>query len=120
MINLFGMDWVLPKKWEIVSIKNITFDWRGGAPFKPIDLTEDGFPVLHKGAIQKNGNILIDSKKNTFTSEDFVCRYKNSVVNKSYLAVTLRDLVPSGPSIGLIVNLANSSSNQYGSIPSFP
>lgn len=109
----FGSHWKIPKNWKIISIKDISSDWRGGAPFEPEDFTDQGYPVLHKGAIQRFGEILIDSKKKTFTTESFVQSHQKSIIDQSYLAVTLRDLVPSGPSIGLIADLANSSSQQY-------
>lgn len=109
----FASYWKLPKTWKIVAIKDITSDWRGGAPFAPTDLTEQGFPALHKGAIQKSGGISIASKKKTFTTEDFVQSHQKSVIDQSYLAVTLRDLVPSGPSISLIADYAKSAIKQY-------
>ncbi len=107
------LNWHIPEQWKLISIGDLTSDWRGGASFKPEDFREHGFPVLHKGAIQKGGNILIDAKKKTFTTEDYANKNKKSVIDKSYMAVTLRDLVPSGPSIGLIANLANSPSSKY-------
>jgi type I restriction enzyme, S subunit len=113
MSDSFGSQWKFPKTWKTTLMKNISSDWRGGAPFKPDDFTEEGFPVLHKGAIHKSGAILIDSKKKTFTSSEYAGRYQKSVIDRTYMAVTLRDLVPSGPSIGLIANLANSESEKY-------
>jgi len=103
----------IPKNWETVAIKDVTSDWRGGAPFEREDFTEQGFPVLHKGAIQRNGQVVIDPKKKTFTTESFVQNHQKSVIDQSYTAVTLRDLVPSGPSIGLVADLARSPSLQY-------
>jgi restriction endonuclease S subunit len=113
MSDSFGGQWKVPKTWKTTLMKNISSDWRGGAPFKPDDFTEEGFPVLHKGAIHKSGTILIDSKKKTFTSPEYAERYQKSVIDRTYMAVTLRDLVPSGPSIGLIANLADSESEKY-------
>ncbi len=113
MINSFGNQWKIPKSWKIASIKSITSDWKGGAPFKPDDFTDEGFPVLHKGAIHKSGTVLVDSRKKTFTSAEYAQCYQKSVIDRTYMAVTLRDLVPSGPSIGLIANLANSQSEKY-------
>ena len=109
----FGSQWKVPKEWELVSLKDITSDWRGGAPFEPEDFTAHGFPVLHKGGIQRGGNILIDSKKKTFTTEEYAQNHQKSVIDKSYMAATLRDLVPSGPSIGLIADLRRSPSEKY-------
>jgi type I restriction enzyme, S subunit len=113
MSNSFRNQWKIPKSWKIASIKSITSDWRGGAPFKPDDFTDEGFPVLHKGAIHKSGKVLVDSRKKTFTSAEYAQCYQKSVIDRTYMAVTLRDLVPSGPSIGLIANLANSQSEKY-------
>ncbi len=45
--------WEIPKNWEIVSLNDITSDWRGGAPFEPEDFTTQVFAVLHKGGIQR-------------------------------------------------------------------
>ncbi len=109
----FAGQWQIPKEWEIVSINDVTLDWRGGAPFEPEDFTEQGFPVLHKGAIQKRGQILVDSKKKTYTTEKYAQSHFKSVIDKSYMTVTLRDLVPSGPSIGLIADLANFPIEKY-------
>lgn len=104
---------MIPKGWQLVAIEDLTSDWRGGASFQPEDFTQEGFPVLHKGAIQKNGSILIDSKKKTFTTEQYARNHKKSIVDKSYTVVTLRDLVPSGPSIGLVADLASFSTQKY-------
>lgn len=105
--------WEIPKNWEIVSLNDITSDWRGGAPLEPEDFTTQGFAVLHKGGIQRGGKIVIDAKKKTFTTEKYAQRYQKSVIDKTYMAATLRDLVPSGPSIGLIADLAKSPSEKY-------
>jgi type I restriction enzyme, S subunit len=83
MSNSFGNQWKIPKSWKIASIKSITSDWRGGAPFKPDDFTDEGFPVLHKGAIHKSGTVLIDSKKKTFTSAEYAQCYQKSVIDRT-------------------------------------
>jgi|TARA_B100001059_G_scaffold204523_1_gene213872 type I restriction enzyme S subunit len=112
-LDMFGDPVINPKGWGFKKINSITTDWRGGAPFKPDDFTDEGVNVLHKGAIQRNNNVLIDTKKKTYTSEAFAKKYKKSEVDQSFLAVTLRDLVPSGPSIGLISNLKGSIGKNY-------
>lgn len=109
----FGSHWKIPKEWGVVSLKDVTSDWRGGAPFEPDDFTNQGFPVLHKGGIQRNGRIVIDPKKKTFTTNEYAQSHQKSVIDKTFMAATLRDLVPSGPSIGLIADLSKSSSEKY-------
>lgn len=112
-LDMFGDPVTNPKGWEVQTIDSVTFDWKGGAPFKPANFTEEGINVLHKGAVQKNDKILIDNRKKTYTTPEFAEKYKKSEVNNSYLAITLRDLVPTGPSIGLISNLKGSVASKY-------
>jgi type I restriction enzyme S subunit len=113
MTTLSLPNWQIPNGWELISIGDITSDWRGGAPLKPEDFTEEGFPILHKGAIQKCGRIAFDERKKIFTTLEYANRHQRSVIDRSYMVVTLRDLVPTGPSIGLIANLAQASSPKY-------
>jgi type I restriction enzyme, S subunit len=105
--------WKVPQDWKIVAIQDVTSDWRGGAPFEPDDFTAEGFPVLHKGGIQRRGKITIDARKKTFTTEEYAKSHQKSVIDRSYMAATLRDLVPSGPSIGLMADLSLSPSDKY-------
>jgi type I restriction enzyme S subunit len=113
MKALFGSQWKIPKEWGIVSLKDVTSDWRGGAPFEPEDFTAEGFPVLHKGSIHRRGRIVIDAKKKTFTTQEYAQSHQKSVIDNTYMAATLRDLVPSGPSIGLMADLSESPSDKY-------
>lgn len=102
-----------PEEWKLVELKELIYDLRGGSPLEPEDFLEKGFPVLHKGAIKPFGEIEIDPKKKAFTHDAFVKKYSKSVVTRGYLAVTLRDLIPSGPSIGLMSNLYSSPYPEY-------
>ncbi|MBO1057893.1 MAG: hypothetical protein HEQ27_15775 [Dolichospermum sp. JUN01] len=102
-----------PEKWRLVELNELIYDLRGGSPLEPEDFIEKGFPVLHKGAIKPFGEIEIDPKKKAFTHDAFVKKYLKPVVNREYIAVTLRDLVPSEPSIGLISTLYSSSYPEY-------
>jgi type I restriction enzyme S subunit len=95
-----------PKDWQQIEVGELISDLRGGSPLEPDDFIDKGFPVFHKGAIKPFGEIEIDLNKKTFTHEAFVKKHTSSVVNQSYLVVTLRDLVPSGPTIGLIADLS--------------
>lgn len=112
-LDMFGDPVTNPKGWDVYSIDSFTSNWRGGAPFKPEDFSDSGINVLHKGAIQKNNKISIDTKKKTFTTEEFAKKYKKSEIDRSFLAVTLRDLVPTGPSIGLVADLKLGPSERY-------
>lgn len=112
-VEMFGDPIKNLKGWDKVEIENLIFDLRGGSPLEPEDFVDVGFPVLHKGAIKPWGEIELDSKKKTFTHDAFVKRYKRAVIDRKYVAVTLRDLVPTGPSIGLVSKLINSPYPEY-------
>lgn len=112
-LDMFGDPATNPKNWTTLPIGDLTSDWRGGSSMKPGDFAETGFPVLHKGAIHRNGKVLIDGKKKTHVSEEYARKNSRSIVDRDYMAVTLRDLVPTGPSIGLIADLSKYDTPQY-------
>jgi len=93
----------IPQEWKIVKLGEYLFDVKGGAPLEPEDFTLDGFPVLHKGDI-KSDDVIEIGKTNPFCSNDFAKDHQSSIIDNTYLVVTLRDLVPSGPTIGLIAH----------------
>lgn len=112
-LDMFGDPVTNPKGWPVNTLGAVTKDWRGGASITPEDFTDSGFPVLHKGAIQKQGRIIVDGSKKTFVSGDFAYRKKSSLVKNNCIAITLRDLVPSGPSIGLMADLSDYDADTY-------
>ncbi len=66
-----------------------------------------------KGAIKLNGDIVLDPRKDTFATEHYATANRKSQVDRTFLAVTLRDLVPSGPSIGIVADLRNGPFDRY-------
>lgn len=112
-VEMFGDPVKNEKGWEKVRIEDLIYDMHGGAPLKPDDFIERGFPVLHKGAIKPYGRIELDPNKKTYTLENYAKTHPQSIINKDYLAVTLRDLVPTGPSIGLIAEVTNGTYPEY-------
>lgn len=112
-LDMFGDPVTNPKGWEVKTLASITKDWRGGASIKPDDFTDSGFPVLHKGAIHQHGKIVLDESKKTFVSNEFAEAKKGSLVGRDCVAITLRDLVPSGPSIGLMADLSDYATGTY-------
>src|SRR5215204_4768702 len=93
----------IPLEWTLEKLNNFVLDVRGGAPLEPKDFTNDGFPVLHKGDIKHNDVIEIEDT-NPYCSKVFAEKEKRSIIDKTFLVVTLRDLVPTGPNIGLIAH----------------
>lgn len=112
-LELFGDPRTNDRDWATRRIGDIVTDFRGGASLAPDDFVSSGFPILHKGAIRPNGRILLDAKKKTFALAGYAEANQRSQVDRSYLAVTLRDLVPSGPTIGLVASLAEGPYDRY-------
>jgi len=112
-LDLFGDGKQNPNQWPLAPIGSLITDVRGGASLKPEDFTSTGFPVLHKGAIKARGAIEIDAGKKTYARTEYAESKPRSVVNREFTVVTLRDLVPSGPSIGLAAHLGAAPYSEY-------
>jgi type I restriction enzyme S subunit len=111
--EMFGDPATNEKDWPKGIIGSLVSEVRGGASLEPDDFVESGFPILHKGAIKPAGKIRIDDKKKTFAPFEFAAANGRSRVNRDYIAVTLRDLAPSGPSIGLAADLRHGPFDEY-------
>jgi type I restriction enzyme S subunit len=95
-------------EWEDKRLGDFILSHKGGASLKPSDFVLHGkFEVIPKKAISSGGNLLLDEKEPTYCTDNFFEENLQSVVDKNYLITTLRDLVPSGPSIGYIVKFVN-------------
>jgi type I restriction enzyme S subunit len=112
-IEMFGDPRENERGWSKASIGSLVSDMRGGAALEPEDFIESGFPVLHKGAIKPNGGLSFDPKKRPFTSVEYAEARPKNTVDRDFVAVTLRDLVPSGPSIGLATDLRSGPFDEY-------
>lgn len=94
--------------WSKIELNNFVIDVKGGAPLKPSDFTTTpGYEVIPKKGITSGGFLKLDIDEPTFCKKTFFEKFQNSVIDNSYLVTTLRDLVPSGPSIGFIVENPN-------------
>ncbi|MFZ1011292.1 MAG: restriction endonuclease subunit S [Candidatus Sulfotelmatobacter sp.] len=112
-LDLFGDPNFNERDWPLCRIGSVISDLRGGANLAPDDFVESGFPILHKGAIKPNGEVALDAKKKTFATSEYATANRRCQIDRRYLAVTLRDLVPTGPSIGLIANLQDGPFDGY-------
>lgn len=112
-VEMFGDPRNNERKFPLSKIGELLSDFRGGAALKPEDFVEAGFPILHKGAIKQNGNVIIDEGKKTFATHEYAASKSANIINREYLAVTLRDLVPTGPSIGLVASMEDGAYDEY-------
>lgn len=98
---------IIPADWDIKPIGACIWNMRGGAPLKPSDFQKSGIKVLPKGAICKGGVIKLKDEDTQFCSLSYFNKHTSNQVDSRYTIVVLRDLVPSGPTIGTVVR------NQY-------
>ncbi len=96
---------LIPEDWDWVSVGELIKIFRGGAPLRPSDFTENGIKVLPKGGVVRGGWLRINPSDQQFCSRSYFDTYRNNSVDENFTIVVLRDLVPSGPSIGLIVQI---------------
>lgn len=112
-LDLFGDPAANDRAWPLAKIGDLATDRRGGANLAPDDFLDRGYPVLHKGALKPGGLVVLDAQKKTFTRDDFASAHHRSQVDRTFVVVTLRDLVPTGPTIGLAVNLIDGPFDRY-------
>jgi type I restriction enzyme S subunit len=93
----------IPAGWDVVPMSDHIIENRSGASLKPSDFSNEGFEVIPKKSVQFGGK-LITSKK-TFCSIEYAESTPRSRVDNTFMITVLRDLVPTGPSIGLIVEI---------------
>ena len=96
---------IIPNDWDVVSIGSLITDYRGGASLEPSDFTSSGVKVLPKGGVGKTGWLNVEESDQKFCSPAYAAANYRNQVDETYTIVVLRDLVPSGPAIGLIVQI---------------
>lgn len=96
---------VIPEDWEIPALGELITEMRGGAPLSPSDFTGSGVKVLPKGGVGRTGWLRVQDNEMQFCSPRYAFAHRRNQVDESFTIVVLRDLVPSGPSIGLMVQI---------------
>lgn len=97
----------IPEDWVLSTLGDHLIEHRGGASLTPNDFTDCGVKVIPKKGVTSLGVLRIAEHEQTFVSEEYAQKNINSVVDKNYVIAVLRDLVPSGPNIGLIVRITD-------------
>lgn len=92
-------------EWVGRKIGEFVIEMRGGAPLAPVDFVAvPGFEVIPKKAVTGMGKLQL-ADEGTYTTKEFFESHSASIVDQSFLITTLRDLVPSGPTIGYVVKI---------------
>lgn len=96
---------VIPEDWEVAAFGELITELRGGAPLSPSDFTDSGVKVLPKGGVGRTGWLTVDDSDLQYCSPRYALAHRRNQVDQAFTIVVLRDLVPSGPSIGLMVRI---------------
>ena len=90
-------------EWKCTKMSACIEEIVGGAPLTPKDILDEGdFKIIPKKAIQAGGKITISDNCN-YVKKEVYEKYNSNHTKKGDLIIVLRDLVPTGPSIGYIV-----------------
>lgn len=90
----------LPHGWEFLPIGQVVVDVRGGAAIKSDEFSDSGIGVIAKSDVTTDKFIDIESREQ-YVSHRVSKRYPQSMVDSGAVIVSLRDLVPSGPTVGM-------------------
>lgn len=94
----------IPEEWGTSSIGEHISDFKGGAAITPKDFTKSGLTVIPKKAIVSGGKAML-KRDLSYVDSTLANKFNRSIINNEYLITTLRDLVPSAPSLGYIVKI---------------
>ena len=91
------------QKWKFKTIGDFVASHIGGASLTPSDFVKfSNYEVLPKKAVTNSKWLQTNNIESTYCTQVFFEKNQKNIVDSSYLITTLRDLVPSGPSIGFI------------------
>lgn len=96
---------VIPEEWGFSALGELIIEMRGGAPLSPSDFKDSGVKVLPKGGVGRTGWLQVQDSEIQFCSPQYARAHRRNQVDETFTIVVLRDLVPSGPSIGLMVKI---------------
>lgn len=93
-------------EWEEKRLGELFNGMRSGANFSPSEmLGKSGIKIITKKSVSSGGVLRVQNLTTYLSSDCLKEKYKNCFVDESFTITTLRDLVPSGPSIGYMVKL---------------
>lgn len=97
--------------WQEKRLGEVSQKIVAGASIRPEEFAEmSPYKVIPKKSISKSGLLSTDDRYLNHCTEGAFRKYKSSTVENSFLVTTLRDLVPSGPTLGYFVNYTSKES----------
>jgi len=91
----------IPKEWQVVSIQELTSRLISGAAIKTDEFADEGVAVIAKGDVTSNKLVDIETRKQFVPRNVVALKYARSLIEGSHIVVSLRDLVPSAPTVGM-------------------
>lgn len=99
------LGWI-PKEWQVISIQDLVSRLVSGAAIRTDEYSNEGVAVVAKGDVTSN-KVIDTEVREQFVPRDIVeLKYDRSVVDGRHIVVSLRDLVPSAPTVGMASQLA--------------
>jgi len=96
--------------WRTQPLSQIITDSVSGVSLGDNDFSDNGFPVAHKGDVRTNGILDLSPRNSRYVSGKSFELNKRAQVTSEFLVVSLRDLVPAAPQLGLINKLPEDQS----------
>lgn len=96
--------------WRTQPLSQIITNTVSGVSLGDNDFADNGFPVAHKGDVRTNGILDLSPRNSRYVSGKSFELNKRAQVTNEYLVVSLRDLVPAAPQLGLINKLPEDQS----------
>lgn len=96
--------------WRTQPLSQIITDTVSGVSLGDNDFADNGFPVAHKGDVRTNGILDLSPRNSRYVTGKSFELNKRAQVTNEYLVVSLRDLVPAAPQLGLINKLPEDQS----------
>jgi type I restriction enzyme S subunit len=90
----------IPVSWKYHPISDCLQDFKSGAAIRSSEYSERGFPVVAKGDVTDTDRISLSSERQ-YVPLEIAKKYGRSVASTEHVVVTMRDLVPTAPSVGM-------------------
>lgn len=91
--------------WKTKPLSSLITESMSGVSLGDNDFSETGFPVAHKGDVRSSGVLDLSARNSRYVKKESFELNMRAQVTKDHLVVSLRDLVPTAPQLGLINQL---------------
>ncbi|MFY9809891.1 restriction endonuclease subunit S [Aquabacterium sp.] len=95
-----SLGWI-PKDWADPTIRQVVAEVANGASIRVDEFRSAGTPVIAKGDVT-SAKYIDTSRRIQFVEPSLATsKYKGSMINREFVVCSMRDLVPSAPTLGM-------------------